>query len=62
MGIDLLKRFKLLLCVKAIIADGAPDGQIVFLFNKAIVILVIGAAAGEGDLMIGPSPNRWTQS
>jgi hypothetical protein len=47
--IELLEKCKLPGVVIAVVADGSADDGVVLLFDKAVVVLAIGAAAGEGN-------------
>jgi len=51
-SVERVQELKLLGRIVAVIPHGATDDGIVFLFDKAVVVLAIGTASGEGNLLL----------
>ncbi|MFH1314183.1 MAG: hypothetical protein ABIJ00_13290 [Candidatus Eisenbacteria bacterium] len=57
MAVNLLQSAKLLLRVEAVVSHGPSNGQIIFLFNKTIIIFSVRTPPGKGNMMvIAPTP------
>ena len=47
----------LLFCIKTVVANSSSDGEIIFLFNKAVVIFSVWTCPSKRDVMIiAPAP------
>ena len=48
--IDLLERLVFCIGVEPIVADGPPDGDVIFLLDETVVVLPVRTSAGEGNV------------
>lgn len=51
-SIDMLDQEELFVLIVAVIAHGGADDGVIFLFDEAVIVFAIGAAAREADLLL----------
>ena len=51
MLVDVPQCFVFLFGVESVVANGSADRHIIFLFNKAVVVLAIWTATGKGNFV-----------